>query len=108
MKPRRWRTVILIESDRKEHPDEFKRKWDLFFKAIQESGNHAIVEGSTGALLTSPDVYRAEVVFHADDDAAAGREAAKLAEEAAGAAGMPSTWIRVPAFYEWPEGFPLR
>lgn len=105
---RRWRAAILIEGSPKQHPNEFKRKWDLFFQAIQESRNHAIVEGSTGTLRTSPDVYRAEIVFHATDDTAANQEATRLIETAAAAAEMPHEWSRVMTVYEWPEGLPLR
>lgn len=108
MKKRRWRTAILVESTSKEHPEEFKRKWDLFFRAINDSGNYAFVEGSTGVLRHDPDVYRAEVVFYAEDDRAANEQATKLAGAAATAAGMPQDWSRVVTVYEWPEGFPLR
>jgi hypothetical protein len=105
---RRWRTAILVESQSKQHPDEFKRKWDLFFQAIEDSGNYAFVEGSTGVLRHDPDVYRAEVVFHAEDDNAANLEATKLTEAAASSAGMTQDWPRVVTVYEWPEGFPLQ
>lgn len=105
---RRWRTAILVETQSKQHPDEFKRKWDLFFGAIEDSGNYALVEGSTGVLRHDPDVYRAEVVFYADNDLAANSQATKLTEAAATAAGMPQDWPRVVTVYEWPEGLPLR
>lgn len=104
----RWRTAILVESASKEHPDEFKRKWDLFFRAIADSGNHAFVEGSTGVLRHDPDVYRAEVVFYADDQRGANEEAARLAAAATTAAEVPQDWSRVITVYEWPEGLPLR
>lgn len=105
---RRWRAAILVESSSKEHPDEFKRKWDLFFDAIHESGNYALVKGSTGPLRQSPDVYRAEIVFYAENARLAGQEAECLIERTTAAAGMPQDSTRVMTVYEWPEGLPLR
>jgi hypothetical protein len=66
------------------------------------------VEGSTGSLRTSPDIYRAEIVFYAADDLSASYEAARLMDAATSAADMSAEWSRVLTVYEWPEGLPLR